>query len=99
MILIDIILTIVYYILQIYVICMVIAGVLSLVGANPMNPVVTFFRVITTPPCRMLIKKFPKLVVRTGNGFMDLSPIVLILLIACLMIIVQKVGFYLGIYI
>ena len=78
---------------------MVIAGVLSLVGANPMNPVVTFFRVITTPPCRMLIKKFPKLVVRTGNGFMDLSPIVLILLIACLMIIVQKVGFYLGIYI
>lgn len=99
MFLIDIFLTIVYYILNMYAFCLVIAGVLSLVGANPMNPVVTFFRVITTPPCQYLVRKFPKLLVRTETGYMDLSPIALILVIGCLMIVVQKIGFYLGIMI
>jgi len=99
MILLDIFLTIVYYLLQVYALCIVIAGILSLVGANPMNPIVTFFRIITAIPCKKITSKFPKLIMRTGNGFMDLSPIVLLLIVACLMIIVQKIGFYLGIYI
>lgn len=99
MIIVDIFLTILYYILHIYAICVIIAGVLSFVGANPMNPFVTFFRVITTPPCNALIKKFPKLLVRTGNGFLDLSPVVLLLILGCLMIIVQKVALYMGIYV
>lgn len=99
MMIIDIFLNILYYLLHIYAICLVIAGVLSFVGANPYNPIVTFFRVITAPPCRALTQKFPKLVMQTGNGFIDLSPIVLLLILGCLMIIVQKVGFYLGIII
>ena len=99
MILIDIGLNILYYLLHIYALCLVIAGILSFVSANPMNPIVSFFRVITAPPCRALIRKYPKLLVRTENGYLDLSPIVLLLIIGCAMIVVQKVAFYLGIFI
>lgn len=99
MIIFDILLNIIYYVLHIYVFCIIIAGVLSFVGANPYNQIVTFFRIITTPPCKMLVKKYPKLLIRTENGFIDLSPVILLLIIGCLMIIVQKVGFYMGIYI
>jgi uncharacterized protein YggT (Ycf19 family) len=99
MLVVDICLTILYYLLNMYAICLIIAGVLSFVGASPMNPIVTFFRVITTPPCRALIRKFPKLLVRTENGFLDLSPIVLLLILGCLMIVIQKIGLYLGIYV
>ncbi|MES2615444.1 MAG: YggT family protein [Bdellovibrionota bacterium] len=96
--LIDIFLTLAHYLLQIYSLCLVVAGVLSFVGANPNNGFVVFFRAITAPPCRMLTQKFPKLIIRTGNGFLDLSPIVLLLILGCLMIIIEKVAFYLKIY-
>ena len=99
MIVFDIGLNILYYLLNIYAICLVIAGVLSFVSANPMNPIVTFFRVITAPPCRALTRKYPKLFVRTETGYLDLSPIVLLLIIGCAMIVVQKLAFYLGILI
>ncbi len=97
MVMLDIILSISYYILKIYALCLVVAGILSFVGASPYNPIVTFFRAITAPPCRILTKRFPGLVLRTENGFIDISPVILILLLGCLMIAIEKLGFYFGI--
>jgi YggT family protein len=99
MIILDIFLNILYYVLHIYAICFVIAGILSFVNASPYNPIVTFFRVVTAPPCRFLVKRYPKLMVRTDSGYMDLSPIVFLLIIGCVLIVIQKIAFYLGIYI
>lgn len=99
MIIVDIILNIAYYIIHIYAICIIVSGILSFVGANPLNPIVTFFRVITAPPSRMLLEKFPRLLIRTASGFLDLSPLIVLLILGCLMIIIEKIAFYLGIYI
>jgi uncharacterized protein YggT (Ycf19 family) len=97
MFILDIVLSILNYVLYVYSLFLVIAGVLSLVGANPYNPIVTFFRAITAPPCRYLVKRFPALLMRTGNGYLDLSPLILILVLGALMIVIQKIAFYLGI--
>ncbi|BBH53242.1 YggT family protein [Fluviispira sanaruensis] len=99
MLLIEIIFKIAYYLLYFYMLCLVITGVLSLVGANPSNPIVGFLNAITAPPCRALVKKFPKLLVRNQQGYYDLSPMVLILAVGCLMIVIQTVGSSLGFYI
>lgn len=98
MFLIDVVLTIAYYIIHIYAICLVIAAILSFVGANQTNPIVGFFTAITQPPCRALSRKFPKLIMRAGHGYLDLSPIVLLLALGCLMIVIEKLAYYLGIY-
>lgn len=98
MILLDIFLNIVSYLLHIYGFFLVVAAVLSFVGAHPSNPIVVFFRSVTTPPCRYLVRKFPKLIISTENGYIDLSPLVLLLSIGCTIIIIQKIGYYLGIY-
>ena len=98
MLLIEIILSILYYLLNFYILCVVIGGVLSLVGANPANPIVVFLNVLTRPPCRALARKFPKLLVRSEQGFLDLSPVVLVLILGCALIVLQKVALHLGIY-
>lgn len=78
---------------------LVINGVLSLVSANPANPIVGFLNAITMPPCRYLVRKYPKLLVRNQNGYFDMSPVVLILGIGCLMIVIQTVAAHLGVYV
>ncbi|MBX9837740.1 YggT family protein [Silvanigrella sp.] len=99
MILIEIVFKIAYYLLYFYMLCLIITGILSLVGANPSNPLVGFLNALTSPPCRCITRKFPKLIVRSQHGFYDLSPIVLILIVGCLMIIVQTVANHLGFYV
>jgi uncharacterized protein YggT (Ycf19 family) len=99
MILLEIIFKITYYLLYFYMLCLIITGILSLVGANPSNPLVGFLNALTSPPCRYVTKKFPKLIVRSQQGFYDLSPIVLILVVGCLMIIVQTIANHLGFYV
>ena len=42
MILIEILFKITYYLLYFYMLCLIITGILSLVGANPSNPIVGF---------------------------------------------------------
>lgn len=99
MILLEIIFKIAYYLLYFYMLCLIITGILSLVGANPSNPLVGFLNALTSPPCRYVTRKFPKLIVRNQQGFYDLSPIILILVVGCLMIIVQTVADHLGFYV
>lgn len=99
MILLEIVCKIAYYLLYFYMLCLILTGILSLVSANPSNPLVGFLNAITSPPCRYLTRKYPKLIVRSHSGFFDLSPIILILIIGCLMIIVQTVANHLGFYV
>ena len=99
MILLEIFLKIAYYLLYFYMLCLIVTGILSLVGANPSNPLVGFLNALTSPPCRYITRKFPRLIVRNQQGFYDLSPIVLILAVGCLMIIVQTIANHLGFYV
>lgn len=99
MIFLEILFKISYYLLYFYMLCLIITGILSLVGANPLNPIVGFLNALTSPPCRYLTRKFPKLLVRNQQGYYDLSPIVLILLVGCLMIIIQTVANRFGFYV
>ncbi len=98
MILWEILFKIFYYLLYFYMLCLVFSGVLSLVGANPHNPIVGFLNVLTSPPCRYLTKKFPRLLVKSAQGYYDLSPVVLILAVGCVMIVVQTIANHLGFY-
>jgi YggT family protein len=52
-----------------------IAVVISWVGADPWNPIVRFFRTMVDPPCDWIRRRFPFVVV---GGALDLSPIALI---------------------
>jgi uncharacterized protein YggT (Ycf19 family) len=90
----DTFLSIAYYLIYSYTLCIVISGVLSLVGANPSNPIVGFLNAITNPPCRFLTRHFPRLLVRNNAGYIDLSPVVLILFLGCLMIVIEKIRIY-----
>lgn len=74
--------------------CLIAAGICQLLGANPENPIVAFFNAITSPPCRKISSLFPKLIVRTQTGYMDMSPVVLILFLGCVMIVIGKVELY-----
>ena len=73
MILWEILFKIFYYLLYFYMLCLVFSGVLSLVGANPHNPIVGFLNVLTSPPCRYLTKKFPKPIFY-GPDFLTFDP-------------------------
>jgi uncharacterized protein YggT (Ycf19 family) len=99
MILIEIFFKIAYYLLYFYMLTLIISGVLSLVGANPLNPIVGFLNAITLPPCRYITRKFPRLLVRSQQGYYDLSPVVLILSIGSLMIVIQTIAAHLGFYV
>ena len=96
MILIDIILSLLKFLLTIYMLCIVITGILNLIGTNPDNQIFSVLKALIDPPCMALKKKFPKLLVKNqyGDSYYDLSPIILIVIIGCILIIINKVMYY-----
>lgn len=97
MFVIDLILSLAYYLLSFYVLCLFVRGILNLVGADPNNPITAVLAAISDPPCRWLVRKYPKLIMRNSNGGeYDLSLLVLLLLSGCGLVIIKKVSIYLG---
>jgi YggT family protein len=64
-----------HQIINLYILVVIVAVVLSFVSADPYNPIVQFIRQVTEPVFNWLRNKFPMLMV----GNFDLSPLVLIL--------------------
>ena len=58
---------------RLYLFCVLIAVILSLVQADPWNPVVRFFRRVTEPVFFWIRRRFPFVVVEA----FDLSPLVI----------------------
>lgn len=96
MLLIDILLNVLYYVINVYTFCVVAVTILNLFSVNPTHPAIGFLNAMVTPPCRMLARKFPKLLVRNEDKFYDLSPMALIVLLGCLLVILDKVIIYLS---
>lgn len=93
----DLILTLLNYLLSFYILCLFARGVLSLVGADPKNPITLILAAMSDPPCRWLVRTFPKLIVTNSNGrALDLSLLVLLLLSSSALVIVKKTSLYFG---
>lgn len=95
MLLVDILLNIFYYILNVYTICVVAVTILNLFSVNPKHPAIGFLNAMVAPPCRLLARKFPKLLVRNEDGFYDLSPMALIVILGCFLVVIDKLIIYL----
>lgn len=73
------------YILGLYLILLFASVILRMVRADTSNPLVRGVYVLTDPPARWLARKFPRLLVSSGDGYMmDLSPTVLMVGIGCI---------------
>jgi YggT family protein len=64
-----------HQIINLYILVVIAAVILSFVRADPLNPIVQFIHQVTEPAFAWLRKRFPFLLV----GNFDLSPLVLIL--------------------
>ncbi len=58
--------------MQLYMLAVFVAVVINLVGADPLNPIVKFFRRITEPLFQWIRRRLPFVVV----GEFDLSPLI-----------------------
>lgn len=67
------------YILGIYLFLLFANMILSFVRADPGNGVVRFVNAICEPPCRALRSRFPGLIISSGGGAVDLSPMIVML--------------------
>lgn len=73
------------HVLGIYLLLIFISVVLKMVRADSYNPLVRGLYVLTDPPARWLTRRFPRLVVASGDGhYIDLGPTVLMVLIGCI---------------
>lgn len=80
------------YLLGIYLILLFISVILKMVRADSSNPLVRGVYVLTDPPSRWLLRKFPKLYVTSSDGSaMDLSTTVLMIGIGCLRVFLPYV--------
>ena len=66
----------------------------ELCKADPNNGVVRFINAICEPPCRYLLRKFPKLMLQSSGGYIDLSPLALMLGIGCVRILLEYIHNY-----
>ncbi len=83
------------YVLGIYLFILFVHIALNFVRADPSNVIVSFISAITEPPCRFLLRKFPKLLINSRAGAVDLSPMVLMVGIACVRILLDYLHQYL----
>lgn len=73
------------YLLGIYIFLLFISVILKMVRADSSNPLVRGIYVLSDPPCRWLLRKFPKLYVVSNDGAaMDLSPTALMIGLGCI---------------
>lgn len=80
------------YLLGIYLILLFISVILKMVRADSSNPLVRGIYVLTDPPSRWLLRKFPKLYFTTSDGAsMDLSTTVLMVGVGCLRVFLPYV--------
>jgi uncharacterized protein YggT (Ycf19 family) len=82
----------VLFLLNTYMILLVIVAVLRMARADESSPLMRAVSVLTDPPANWLRRKFPRLVIRTESGYADLSPFVLLLLAGVVQIFVDSLG-------
>lgn len=75
------------YILGIYLFVLFAHVILAFVKADPSNSVVRFIAAVCEPPCRYLLNRFPRLMIQGSGGYIDLSPVTLMLGIGCVRIL------------
>lgn len=67
------------YILQAYTWMMIAAWLLQLARADPNIPLIRGLYAITDPLPRRVRQKFPKVVIATGSGYLDLSGLIVLI--------------------
>lgn len=72
------------YIVTIYMWMMIAAWIFQLVGANARMPLLRGLYAITEPLPRWVRTRFPKLVIPTGSGYVDLSGLIVLLALGAL---------------
>lgn len=88
------------HILGFYILLLFAAMILRLVRADPYNPFVRGLYALTDPPGRWLTRRFPGLMVHTGNGaYMDFGPTLVMVGVVCLRIFLPYLEeFILGLF-
>ena len=92
MLIITILLTLIYYISFLYAVLIITYGISSLVKVDKKNQFYIVLNLLIAPPCNLLKKRFPSLVIDKADQKIDLSPLVLLVLLGCIMLIIQKIA-------
>jgi uncharacterized protein YggT (Ycf19 family) len=88
----SVILQILGYILRTYMYLQIASSVLRLVRADESMGIINFIHTICDPPARWLRKKFPALLIKGSSGYIDISPLVVLLALGCMLIVIERVG-------
>jgi uncharacterized protein YggT (Ycf19 family) len=86
----SVILQILGYILRTYMYLQIASSILRLVRADESMGIVSFIHTICDPPSRWLRKKFPALLIKGNSGYVDISPLVVLVALGCLLIVVDR---------
>jgi uncharacterized protein YggT (Ycf19 family) len=89
---ISVVLEIFGYILRTYMYLMIASSILRLVRADESIGLINFIHTICDPPARWLRKKFPKLLIRGSAGYIDISPLVVLIALGCLLIVTERIA-------
>jgi uncharacterized protein YggT (Ycf19 family) len=79
------------FILNIYLLLIVATGVLRMARADESSPLMRSVATVVDPPANWLRRRFPRLVVRSQNQYVDLSPFALLLLVGVVQIMLPRI--------
>ncbi len=79
------------FILNAYLLLIVVTSVLRMARADEASPLMRAFSTLVDPPAHWLRRKFPKLVIRSQAQYVDLSPFALLCLVGIAQIMIPRV--------
>jgi uncharacterized protein YggT (Ycf19 family) len=79
------------FVLNTYLLLIVVTGVLRLARADESSPLMRAFSVLVDPPANWLRRRFPKLVIHSNNQYVDLSPFALLCLVGITQIMIPRI--------
>ncbi len=79
------------FVLNVYLLLIIVTGVLRMARADESSPLMRGFSVLVDPPASWLRRRFPKLVIHSNNQSVDLSPFALLCLVGIAQIMIPRV--------
>ncbi len=95
MIVLDGILKSIDFILNAYLLLIVVTGVLRMARADETSPLMRGFSLLVDPPANWLRRRFPKLVIYSQGQYVDLSPFALLCLVGVAQIMIPRIVLWL----
>lgn len=83
------------FVLNAYLLLIVVTGVLRMARADETSPLMRGFSALVDPPSNWLRRRFPKLVIHSQGQYVDLSPFALLCLVGIAQIMIPRIVLWL----